>query len=95
MSCNACSAFRQYCYNFLLTCDLTLNSVLLWGDPHESVSQRTARARAAGSRAAAAFCKVLTFFSNIIGNHGDHCTWALAKQDADADEIWHWSPPGT
>jgi len=93
MACNACAAARQYAYNLALAADLALNS-LLGGDPHESVSARTARARAAGSRSAAAFCAVLTWIgSAVFRANRDHCTWALGPQAPDADEVWHWCPP--
>ena len=95
MPCGACALARQLVLNLLLTLDLVGNVILL-GLPRETISRRTARARAAGSRAAARFCQVLTwggiaFFGQPKGR--DHCDWALQGGDAIAAELWHWSPP--
>lgn len=93
MTCRACSLSRQVAFNLLLAADLALNAALL-GDPRESVSHRTARARAAGSRAATRFCAFLTWCSNALGfRQSDHCAWALDSDAQTGPEIWHWSGP--
>lgn len=93
MSCRACAALRQILVNVLFAADQGLNA-LLGGDPRETVSRRTARARAAGSRAAARFCWILTGAARLLGSREDHCTWALdGDSGSAAAEVWHWSPP--
>ncbi|MGI4796792.1 MAG: hypothetical protein ACRYG8_22620 [Janthinobacterium lividum] len=92
MTCGACAVVRQVTYNGLLALDLGLNTALL-GQPRETVSRRTARARAAGSRAATIFCGVLTWIGNRFGADRDHCDWAAADGPSIATEIWHWSTP--
>ncbi len=87
------AAIIQYCLNFLVALDLGLNGAL-GGSPRETLSRRTARARAAGSRPACWFCSVLTWsFSRVLSPPRDHCTWALAGGDGIDAEVWHWSPP--
>ncbi len=95
MTCGACAVVRQLVYNGLLTLDLTANSLLFAGNPRETVSKRAARARAAGSKAAAIFCGVLTFFGKRLGQDRDHCTWAASGGPSIGAEIWHWSLPDT
>ena len=95
MSCRACGVVRQLTYNLLLTLDLTMNALFLAGNPRETVSKRSARARAAGSRAATIFCAVLTWIGNLLGAHRDHCTWAASDGPSIGGEIWHWSRPDT
>lgn len=94
MSCSACILVRQLVYNMLLGSDLALN-LLLMGNPRETVSKRTSRARAAGSRAAAVFCSILTWIGNRFGANRDHCTWAASGGASIGGEIWHWSKPDT
>lgn len=94
MTCSVCVVFRQLVYNTLLWLDLTLNFLLL-GNSRETVSKRTARARAAGSKAATIFCSVLTFFGKLLGQDRDHCTWAASGGPSIGGEIWHWSTPDT
>ena len=94
MSCKPCTLVGALSLNVLLWLDLTLNTCLA-GNPRETVSRRTARARAAGSKPAAFFCRVLTKISNVLGRHGDHCDWAISDQPTVASEIWHWSQPDT
>ena len=89
-----CAVVRQVVYNGLLWLDLTLNFLLL-GNVRETVSKRTARARAAGSKAAAVFCSILTAVSYLLGQRRDHCTWADSGGPSIAAEIWHWSTPDT
>lgn len=88
-------AMRQLAYNYLLAADLALNGLVLAGNPRETVSKRTARARAAGSRPAAFFCRVLTFIGNLGGADRDHCTWAASQGPSIGGELWHWSTPDT
>jgi len=94
VSCSACLVVRQLAYNALVTLDLVGNFCLL-GQPRETISKRTARARAAGSRAAAAFCAILTWCGKRLGQDRDHCDWALSDTPSIAQEIWHWSLPDT
>jgi hypothetical protein len=84
---------KQFGLNTLVMADLNLNG-FLGGSPRETLSRRTARARAAGSRPACVFCAVLTAaFNVILRPKRDHCTWALAGGDGIDAEVWHWSPP--
>ena len=95
MSCSACLVVRQLVYNGALAADLCLNTVLL-GQPRECCSKRAARARAAGSRPAAAFCAVLTWIGNtFFAANRDHCTWAASQGPSIGGEVWHWSLPDT
>lgn len=94
MSCSACAVVRQVACNALLALDLALNTALL-GQPRETVSKRTARARAAGSKAATIFCAILTWVGNRFGANRDHCTWADSGGPSIAAEVWHWSTPDT
>ena len=93
MSCRACAVAEQLVCNLLLAADLFLNGGLLAGDPRETLSRRTSRARDAGSKPAKAFCAVLTFLGNLAGADRDHCTWAAAPGPSIGGEIWHWSKP--
>lgn len=87
MTCIFCRIVRQFAVNVALLADHTLNTILL-GDPGETVSARTARARRAGSVAARRFCAVLTF---VLRGHGDHCTWALSNTGPSIGrELWSW-----
>lgn len=94
-SCKACAAIAQYLLNMVLLFDLAANTVLA-GDPNESVSQRAARARRAGSKAATAFCSVLTWVWKYAfrSSEPDHCLWALSPGSI-GREVWAWSddPP--
>ena len=91
MSCRACAVAYQLVLNTLLIADKGFNTVLA-GDPNETLSARAARARSGGSKAATAFCAVLTSISNRFTGHGDHCTWAVAPGQSIGAEVWHWSP---
>ena len=92
MACRACAAIEQIGINLALTLDLMLNAVLL-GLPGETVSRRTARARAAGSAPARRFCGVLTWvFNTCFRMDRDHCTWSLEPGPSVGAEVWHWSP---
>ncbi len=91
-SCGPCAAARQYVLNAAVWLDLSLNGAL-GGSPKETLSHRTARARATGSRAAAIFCAVLTSVWRAFGADVDHCTWALDPGPGIDAEVWHWSPP--
>ncbi len=92
MACSPCAIVRQLAVNAALTLDLVAN-VALAGLPGETISRRTARARAAGSVAARRFCAVLTWtFNRLPGVHRDHCTWSLAPGPSVGAEVWHWSP---
>lgn len=94
MPCFACAAARQLFYNWALWLDKTGNTILL-GSPNETISARTARARDAGERWAAVFCRILTFCANTMSlRQTDHCTWSEGASSI-AKEIWHWSPPSS
>lgn len=91
--CRPCTITRQLVFNVLLGVDLLANSILA-GNPRETISHRTARARAAGSEAAEWFCGVLTWLSNALGfPQADHCTWALDTEHQTGPELWHWTTP--
>ena len=90
-SCRPCAVVEQLGLNAALTLDLMLNAALL-GQPGETVSRRTARARAAGSVAARRFCAILTWSFGLLGMDRDHCTWALSDGPSIGREVWHWSP---
>lgn len=87
MTCIACRIVRQLAINLALLADHAMNGILL-GDPNETLSARTARARRAGSVAARRFCAVLTF---VLRGHGDHCAWALDNTGPSIGrELWSW-----
>ena len=82
---------RQLIYNTALMLDLLFNA-LLFGDPRETISHRTARARKAGSIPACYFCSFLSYISSkIFKQKRDHCDWSLSSDDSVGKEIWHWS----
>lgn len=83
MSCRACQVLAQYGYNYLLILDKLGNTVLL-GDPNETLSRRTARARDAGDRFGRIGCAILEFFSK------NHCAWSLEPGSL-GRELWSWS----
>ena len=91
--CPLCRAVQQYATNWLLLWDLALNT-LLGGEPKETVSERTARARDAGSEPARRFCAALTWVWKHVFRHPapDHCSWALEGPGSVGRELWHWSP---
>ena len=92
LKCKLCSTLEQVAVNTALTLDLVGNALLL-GLPGETISRRTARARAAGSVAARRFCAVLTWtFNTFLRMIRDHCTWSLAPGPSVGAEVWHWSP---
>ena len=94
MSCKPCAVLRQLGLNLALFADLAGNT-LLAGNPRETISMRTARARIAGDRWAGVACRVLTWIGAKLGSKvGDHCTWALDESSGSiAAEVWHWSRP--
>jgi len=84
----------QYALNWLNLFDHALNTLLL-GDADETVSARTARARASGNRAACWFCDFLTW-GQKMATFGkvtrDHCDYALDKSiEPNTKEIWDWN----
>lgn len=92
MSCAPCSALRQVAANAAILLDQALNFVLL-GNPRETISERTARARQAGSKGAARACRIVTWTANRLGFAGDHCDWALDREGgSSASELWDWTP---
>ena len=76
----------QYFFNFALMLSQVL-SVLLGGDPDESVSCRTGKASKAGKWW---FVKVQEPFINWLFRDPKHCRKAI-EPDEGAREIWHWS----
>jgi len=84
----------QYALNWLNLIDHALNTLLL-GDANETVSSRTARARAAGQKWAVFACNTLTFLTKVVtfgAVNRDHCTYALdASVLPNSREIWNWS----
>jgi hypothetical protein len=89
--CWICAVLAQCGMNVALLLDLALNVILL-GSPLETLSQRAARARRAGSKPAAAFCAVLTWVWKQVfrSSEPDHCAWALSPGSV-GREIWHWT----
>ena len=77
--------------NVAIAADRAGNALLL-GDPAETISQRTARARAAGQRWAVSACWLLTAAARALGSDEDHCTWAL-EPGTSGKELWHWCKP--
>ena len=93
MRCRACATVHQLVANLALLLDHAGNTLLL-GDPNETISSRTARARNAGHRWAAVACRVLTA---VLGGHGDedHCAYAIdATLPSMGREVWNWSCNG-
>ena len=92
--CRFCYLFGQYVLNLLNLLDHAGNALLL-GDANETISARTARAREAGSRAAAAFCAVLTMGQRLVTFwqvKRDHCQYALDQSVLpNSREIWDWN----
>src|SRR5579864_2968264 len=55
-------------------------NALMGGDPDETISSRTAKAREAGDEWACVFCRFLTWCQNtLFRKPGDHCTGALNR----------------
>jgi hypothetical protein len=93
--CRPCLIVRQLACNTILMLDLTGNA-MLGGNPRETISKRTARARANGSKAAKIFCGILSSVWRLMGDSRDHCTWALNDPGPSiGGEIWHWSQADT
>ena len=95
MACRFCAGVRQWILNGVLLLDKIGNWLLL-GSPNETISRRTARARAAGERWAVWACATLTWIGNrLSGSTGDHCDFALDLDGSGSigAEIWSWSPP--
>ncbi|CAH2606132.1 conserved exported protein of unknown function (plasmid) [Rhodovastum atsumiense] len=92
MSCRACAFIRKGALNLALALDRFANALLM-GSANETLSQRTARARAAGHRWASVACAVLTWAANRLGTPGDHCANSLDGDGTYGVELWHWSPP--
>lgn len=81
MTCSLCAQVAAFLLNGLNLIDHTLNWLSL-GDADETVSARVARARAAGVKWAAVFCKGLTIGQRIVTlgmMTRDHCDYALDK----------------
>lgn len=79
--CLPCELLTRYALNWLNLLDHAGNT-LLAGDPNETISARVARAREAGRRWAAWFCRALTW-GQVIVTFGivrrDHCAYALDR----------------
>ena len=91
MTCGPCALARQLMLNLAIALDRAGNALLL-GDPGETLSQRTARARLAGHRWAAVVCRALSIAGRLFGAAGDHCTNSLTPGTS-GRELWPWSPP--
>lgn len=76
----------QYVYNLLLHGSQTL-SVILGGDPDESVSSRLGKAQKAGKKWARNYACP---FVDFITNEKDHCEKAI-ETDEGQKQIWDWS----
>ena|SRR5689334_17561597 len=91
MACHFCAFMAQLGANLALMLDHVGNTLLL-GDPNETISSRTARARAAGQKWAVYACKALTVVFGGKGQDKDHCVWAVdAKMPSLARELWDWN----
>lgn len=90
--CRPCALLGRFGMNLALALDRLLNA-LTAGSSNETVSQRTARARAAGHAWAVHACAFLTRAARLLGSdQADHCTWSLEPGTL-GEELWHWSPP--
>ncbi len=85
MSCGPCAVARQVGLNVALALDRLANA-LLGGSGNETLSQRFARADAAGNRVGKVACAILDRLSP------GHCAWSLMPGTV-AQEVWAWSPP--
>ena len=94
MKCKLCMYVGQYLLNFLNMLD-HMGNFLLLGDPNETISARTARARNAGQKWAKIFCKILSVGATVVsfgGFKGDHCDYALDPAILpNSKEIWDWN----
>lgn len=75
----------QYVYNIGLILSQIL-SVILGGDPDETISSRTGKASQAGLPW---FEKVQEPFINFMFQDENHCAEAI-EVDEGCKEIWHW-----
>ena len=94
MTCRLCELAVQYTLNWINLLDHA-GSTLLLGDANKTMRTRTARARAAGSRAAAIFCALLTWGQRVV-TFGqvtrDHCQYALDQSVLpNGRELWDWN----
>jgi hypothetical protein len=62
----------QYLWNILITLDRLVNVILL-GEPEDTVSHRTAKAKSIEKKWGCIFCKVLDFIDR------DHCHKVIAQ----------------
>jgi hypothetical protein len=76
----------------LLDCGL---NTLLGGNPRETVSARSARARATGNVLTYYFCQLLSWSANTVSFgvfKGDHCSQAIDDKVLPVGkEIWNWN----
>lgn len=65
-------AIERYGRNLLVLLDEAVNVVVLWGNPHESISQHAAFSARDGRRWGCVLCRVLDWFQP------NHCANAIA-----------------
>ena len=75
--------------NLFIAIDRLCN-VLLLGSCDETISERTERLRAAGSKTACYACKIMTVVFRFLKQ--DHCDYAKKYGRTLGRELWHWSP---
>ena len=91
VECSVCAVVSQYLLNLVDVLD-NVGNTILGGDPNEKISPRCARARAAGSKAAAVFCSALTWVFSLGRGTPDHCQRALDPETpALGRQIWNWN----
>jgi hypothetical protein len=74
--------------NLFIALDRLLN-VLLLGSCDETISERTERLRASGSKVGCVACKVMTFVFKFL--KADHCDYALKYGRTLGRELWRWN----
>lgn len=73
--------------NVFIALDRLLN-VLLLGSCDETISERTERLRASGSKVGCILCRVMSFVFRFLAK--DHCDYARENGRKLGVEFWHW-----
>jgi hypothetical protein len=77
----------RFLRNIFIALDRLFN-VLLLGSCDETISERTERLRASGSRTGCAMCKAMSIAFRFLRK--DHCQYALENGRKLGVEFWHW-----
>lgn len=80
--------FYYFLRNVFIALDRLLN-VLLLGSCDETISERTERLRASGSRTGCVLCKAMSLVFKFLKS--DHCDYAKINGRSLGREFWHWS----